>query len=269
MIRRFKITNLAKSLLGKAPLPFLSSAIQLSSYSQQNNLSTLAFSSRFGMSTHVLHKNLIKSNYEGPGFYIEQLFTGCLAIYSYYIESGDDCFLVDPLFDVSEYNSLIKSRGKTLKGIFISHYHADYLSGQHELQKQHKCKIYMGPKSIATETVVTLKEKEVITLGKVKLECWHTPGHTEESSCLVLINSDGKRDTIFTGDTVFLNEVGRPDLAVKTNLSASDLAGMLYDSLQKLKTLNDDIRIYPGHGSGSACGKSIGKGDFCSLGMQK
>ena len=176
---------------------------------------------------------------------------------------------MDPLFDISEYNQLIKARGKTLKGIFISHYHADYLSGQHELQKTHKCKIYMGPKSIATDTVVTMKEQERIKLGAVELECWHTPGHTEESSCLVLINSEGKRDTIFTGDTLFLNEVGRPDLAVKTNLTAADLAAMLYESLQKLKTLNEDIRIYPGHGSGSACGKSIGKGDFCDLQTQK
>lgn len=170
---------------------------------------------------------------------------------------------------MAEYNSLITSRGKKLKGIFISHYHADYLSGQHELQKKYQCKIYMGPRAIPTDTVVSLKDKETISLGKVKLECWHTPGHTEESSCLVLVNSEGKRDTIFTGDTLFLNEVGRPDLAVKTNLSAADLAELLFDSLQKLKTLNDDLRIYPGHGSGSACGKSIGKGDYCSLGTQK
>jgi glyoxylase-like metal-dependent hydrolase (beta-lactamase superfamily II) len=176
---------------------------------------------------------------------------------------------VDPLFDVGEYNAIIKARGKKLKGIFVSHYHADYLSGQYELQKTHQCKIYMGPKAIPTDAVVSLKDKEAISLGKVKLECWHTPGHTEESSCLVLVNADGKRDTVFTGDTLFLNEVGRPDLAVKSNLSASDLAALLYESLQKLKTLNDDIRIYPGHGSGSACGKSIGKGDFCSLGTQK
>ena len=127
--------------------------------------------------------------------------------------------MVDPLFDIAAYNSLIESRGKTLKGIFITHYHADYLSGQNELSKIHKCKIYMGPESIPIETVATLNDKENISLGKIKLECWHTPGHTEESSCLVLVNADGKRDSIFTGDTVFLNEVGRPDLAVKTNLS--------------------------------------------------
>lgn len=127
----------------------------------------------------------------------------------------------------------------------------------------------MGPKSVAAEGVVTLKDKERIRLGNVTLECWHTPGHTEESSCLVVVDNTGRNDTIFTGDTLFLNEVGRPDLAVKTNLTAENLAELLYDSLQKVKTLNDDIRIYPGHGSGSACGKSIGKGDFCSLGTQK
>jgi len=127
----------------------------------------------------------------------------------------------------------------------------------------------MGPKANATENIVVLKDKETIPLGKVKLECWHTPGHTEESSCLVVIDENGKRDTIFTGDTVFLNEVGRPDLAVKTDLTAEDLAKLLYESISKLKTLNDDIRIYPGHGSGSSCGKSIGKGDFCTLGKQK
>jgi len=106
-------------------------------------------------------------------------------------------------------------------------------------------------------------------LGNIKFEVWHTPGHTEESSCLLLIDKNGKRNSLFTGDTVFLNEVGRPDLAVKTNLSAADLASMLFDSLQKLKTLEDNIRILPGHGSGSACGKSIGKGDSCNLGTQK
>jgi glyoxylase-like metal-dependent hydrolase (beta-lactamase superfamily II)/rhodanese-related sulfurtransferase len=268
MIRRLKVGTLAKSLLGKTPQFAALASFNLLSSPQPNNFGLLK--NVFPMSTQAFqHKNTIKSSYEGSGFYVEQLFTGCLAIYSYYIESGNECFLVDPLFDISEYNELIKSRGKQLKGIFISHYHADYLSGQHELQKQHKCKIFMGPKSIATDTVVTMKEKERIKLGSVELECWHTPGHTEESSCLVLINSEGKRDTIFTGDTIFLNEVGRPDLAVKTNLSAADLASMLFDSLQKLKTLNDDLRIYPGHGSGSACGKSIGKGDYCSLGTQK
>ena len=164
---------------------------------------------------------------------------------------------------------LIKERKKKLKGIFISHYHADYVSGQHELQKMFGGKIYMGPKSLPSETIHTMKDGEKIQLGGISLECLHTPGHTEESSCLVLHDSKGKRDTVFTGDTVFLGEVGRPDLAVKTNLTSEDLASMLYDSLQKIKALPDDIRIYPGHGAGSSCGKSIGAGDFCTLGTQK
>jgi glyoxylase-like metal-dependent hydrolase (beta-lactamase superfamily II) len=113
--------------------------------------------------------NVVKSSYEGPGFHVQQLYTGCLAIYSYYIESGNDCFLVDPLLDSQQYKDLIATRRKTLKGIFISHYHADYVSGQYELQKKYNCKIYMGPTSIPTETVVSLKDKETVNLGKVKL----------------------------------------------------------------------------------------------------
>ena len=127
----------------------------------------------------------------------------------------------------------------------------------------------MGPKAKETDVVVSLKDKEQMKLGNITLECWHTPGHTEESSCLVVLDDTGKRDTIFTGDTLFLNEVGRPDLAVKPDLTAADLANLLYGSLQKLQSLNDDLRIYPGHGSGSSCGKSIGSGDFCTLGTQK
>jgi hydroxyacylglutathione hydrolase len=179
--------------------------------------SSLTTSLTYGLSQPApQHKSVIKSSYEASGYYVEQILTGCLAIYSYYIESGDECIIIDPLFDTDHYNTLIQSRGKKLKAIFSSHYHADYVSGQYELQKKHGCKIYMGPKAHANENIVVLKDKEVIQLGKVKLECWHTPGHTEESSCLVVIDENGKRDTIFTGDTVFLNEVGRPDLAVKT-----------------------------------------------------
>jgi hydroxyacylglutathione hydrolase len=154
-------------------------------------------------------------------------------------------------------------------GIFSTHYHADFVSGKYDLQKQHKCKIYMGPKAAAGEGLAILEDKATLKVGNITLECWHTPGHTEESSCLVVIDSKGKRDTVFTGDTVFLNEVGRPDLAIKTNLTAENLAEMLYDSLQKFKNLDDNIRIYPGHGSGSSCGKAIGAGDFCTVGNQK
>ena len=115
------------------------------------------------------HKSVIKSSYEGSGYYVEQILTGCLAIYSYYIESGDECIIIDPLFDVDHYNTLIKSRGKKLKAIFSSHYHADYVSGQYDLQKRHGCKIYMGPNARANENITVLKDKEVIQLGNVKL----------------------------------------------------------------------------------------------------
>lgn len=106
-------------------------------------------------------------------------------------------------------------------------------------------------------------------MGDIELKLIHTPGHTEESSCLLMSDSEGQQSALFTGDTMFLNEVGRPDLAVKSNLTARDLAHLLYSSLQKIKKLNNDVRIYPGHGAGSSCGKSIGKGDFCTLGIQK
>ena len=220
-------------------------------------------------SQYTNHQNQFKSTYDGNGFRLQQIFTGCLAIYSYYIESGDDCFIIDPLFDIKEYLDLISQRGKTLKGIFLTHYHADYVSGQHALIKKLGGQIFMGPNSVASDTVHSMKDGEVIKLGNITLECLHTPGHTEESSCLILNDAAGKKDAAFTGDTVFLNEVGRPDLAVKTSLTKEDLAGMLFDSLQKIKKLPDSLRIYPGHGAGSSCGKSIGAGDFCNLGTQK
>lgn len=164
--KQLKLTQIANILFKTSPAATNTAFMTTSTYKP----SPMTFSPKYDFSTHAIHhKNVIKSNYEGKGFYVEQLFTGCLAIYSYYIESGNDCFLVDPLFDIAEYNEIIKSRGKTLKGIFISHYHADYLSGQHELQKQHNCKIYMGPHSIASETVVSLKDKDKIQLGKISL----------------------------------------------------------------------------------------------------
>ena len=129
----------------------------------------------------------------------------------------------------------MKKRGKTLKGVFLTHYHADYIAGHLEIQKKYKCDIYMGPSALDSFNIKVLKDNEVIKLGNVTLRLLHTPGHTEESSCMMLIDSNGKAQTIFTGDTLFLNEVGRPDLAVKTHLTAEDLGNKLYDSLQKLK----------------------------------
>lgn len=164
----------------------------------------------------------------------------------------------------------MKKRGKTLKGVFLTHYHADYIAGHIEIQKKYNCNVYMGPTALDNFNIKVLKDNEEIKIGSIKLQLIHTPGHTEESSCLMLHDSNGKAQVIFTGDTVFLNEVGRPDLAVKTNLTAEDLGKMLFDSLQKLKKIvPGDVRIYPGHGAGSSCGKNIGKGDFCTMETQK
>ena len=127
----------------------------------------------------------------------------------------------------------------------------------------------MGPTALDNFGVKVLKDNEKITLGDITFQLIHTPGHTEESSCLLMYDKNQTQTCIFTGDTMFLNEVGRPDLAVKSNLTVRDLASMLYNSLQKLKSLNNQIRIYPGHGAGSSCGKAIGKGDFCHLEKQK
>lgn len=131
---------------------------------------SLTYKNQFLMSSQYQHhKNLFKSTYEGNGFHLEQIFTGCLAIYSYYIESGDDCFLIDPLSDIQEYTEIIAERKKNLKGIFITHYHADYVSGQNELQKKFGGKIYMGPNSISSETLHTMTDGEKIKLGNVTL----------------------------------------------------------------------------------------------------
>lgn len=164
---------------------------------------------------------------------------------------------------------MLKSRGKKLKGVFLTHYHADYIAGHLDLQKKYGGEIYLGPKALSSFGIKVLKDGDVVSVGQIKLRLLHTPGHTEESSCIVLSDSENKEQCIFTGDTVFLGEVGRPDLAVKTNLTSKDLAGLLYDSLQKIKKLDDSLRVYPGHGAGSSCGKNISKGDFCSLGTQK
>lgn len=137
------------------------------------------------------------------------------------------------------------------------------------MQKKYGGEIYLGPKALSSFGIKVTSDGQEIKLGTITLKVIHTPGHTEESSCVLLIDENGKSQCLFTGDTVFLNEVGRPDLAVKTDLTSKDLAGMLFDSLQKIKKLDDNIRIYPGHGAGSSCGKNIGKGDFCDLQTQK
>lgn len=201
------------------------------------------------------------------GYYVAQIKTADLAIFSYYVESNKEAILIDPTLDTSLYKDIIAKRHSTLKYVLLSHYHADYLSGH----TQFNVPIVMGPhakREVNTFQIQEFKDGEEIALGHVKVRVIHTPGHTPESSCFLLV--DGCQDQcIFTGDTVFLGDVGRPDLAVKSGESNEDQAAVLFDSIQKIKALDGNVRIYPGHGSGSSCGKAIGTGNFCNVEKQK
>lgn len=213
--------------------------------------------------------NSLVSEYEGAGFYVAQFKNSDLAIFSYYIESDKQVVIIDPTLDIKVYEEILAKREATLKSVFLTHYHADFISGHLEFKVQ----ITMGQGSKIDSSrydVVELKDGEVFTLGSISLKAIHTPGHTPESTTFVLIDSQNQEVAIFTGDTLFLGDVGRPDLATSQNVTKVDLAGYLFDSLQKLKKLSDDLRVYPAHGSGSACGgKKIGDGNFCTLGKQK
>lgn len=202
---------------------------------------------------------------------MEQLMTACLSLYSYYIESNGEAAIIDPIAEVDSYVEILKERKTKLKYIFLTHFHADYVAGHLELQRRFKgCEIVMGPKAVTDAYKVTVAEDgQQFKIGTIDIKVLHTPGHTEESSCFLLLNEDHRAEALFTGDTMFINEVGRPDLAVKSGLTSKDLAYLLFDSLEKIKKLPGHTKIYPGHGAGSACGKNIGKGDFCLLETQK
>lgn len=201
--------------------------------------------------------------------YIQQLYTNCLAEAAYYIESNGEAAIIDPLREVEPYLELAKSRNAKIKYIFETHFHADFVSGHIDLAKLCGAKIVYGPGAKANYEIHAAADGEIFELGAVKLKTLHTPGHTLESCCFILIDESGVEQAIFTGDTLFVGDVGRPDLAVKSDLSREDLAGMMYDSVQKLLTLKDEIVVYPGHGAGSACGKNIGKETSTTIGIQK
>ena len=201
---------------------------------------------------------------------IEQIYTGCLAEAAYYIQSEGEAAIIDPLRETAPYLDRANKDGATIKYIFETHFHADFVSGHLDLAKKTGAKIVYGPGAKANFDLYEAKDNEEFQLGKVKIRLLHTPGHTMESSCFLLIDENGKESALFTGDTVFIGDVGRPDLAVKTNLSKEDLAGYLYDSIHnKIMPLADDITLYPGHGAGSACGKNLGKETVSTLGEQK
>jgi len=202
--------------------------------------------------------------------FVEQLYTGCLAEAAYYIESNGEAAIVDPLRETEPYVKMAKERGAKIKYILETHFHADFVSGHLDLAKETGAKIVYGPTAKPNFDAYVAKDDEVLALGDVQIKVLHTPGHTMESSTFLLIDEKGKNQGIFSGDTLFIGDVGRPDLAVKTDLSREDLAAHLYDSLQnKILVLEDDVMVYPGHGAGSACGKNLSKETTDTLGNQK
>ncbi|WP_426327532.1 MBL fold metallo-hydrolase [Pedobacter sp. R-06] len=201
---------------------------------------------------------------------IEQIYTGCLAEAAYYIESNGEAAIIDPLREVGTYLKKAEKAGATIKYIFETHFHADFVSGHVDLAEKSGAEIIYGPTAKTEFKSHIAKDGEQFKIGNVTMTTLHTPGHTLESTTYLLSDEDGKDHCIFSGDTLFIGDVGRPDLAQKGHLTMEDLAGMLYDSLnEKIKPLADDVIVYPAHGAGSACGKSMSKETFDTLGHQK
>ncbi|WP_316850315.1 MBL fold metallo-hydrolase [Pedobacter agri] len=201
---------------------------------------------------------------------IEQIYTGCLAEAAYYIESNGEAAIIDPLREVGTYLKKAEKAGATIKYIFETHFHADFVSGHVDLAEKSGAKIIYGPTAKTEFESHIAKDREQFKIGNLTITALHTPGHTLESTTYLLTDENGKDHCIFSGDTLFIGDVGRPDLAQKGNLTMEDLAGMLYDSLnEKIKPLADDVIVYPAHGAGSACGKSMSKETFDTLGHQK
>jgi glyoxylase-like metal-dependent hydrolase (beta-lactamase superfamily II)/rhodanese-related sulfurtransferase len=204
---------------------------------------------------------------------IEQIYTGCLAEASYYIESNGECAFIDPMREPAPYIERAEKDHAKVKYIFETHFHADFVSGHVDLAKKTGGKIVYGPTEMPTGFEKTVaKDGEIFKLGNITLEVLHTPGHTMESTCYLLRDENGKEVALFTGDTLFIGDVGRPDLAQKViaDLTQDKLARHLYHSLRnKIMPLADDIMVYPNHGQGSACGKNMSKETFDTLGNQK
>lgn len=204
---------------------------------------------------------------------VEQIYTNCLAHGAYYIENNGEAAIIDPLREVQPYIDLAESREAKIKYVFETHFHADFVSGHIDLAKRTGAEIVYGPTEMEMGFEATVAEdNQEFALGDLKIRVLHTPGHTLESSCYLLLDENGKMTSIFTGDTLFIGDVGRPDLAQKViaDLTQEKLASMMYDSLHnKIMPLDDDIIVYPGHGAGSACGKNMSNETSDTLGNQK
>ena len=201
--------------------------------------------------------------------FIKQLYTGCLSEAAYYIESEGEAAIIDPLRDIDEYIALAKERNADIKYIFETHFHADFVSGHLDLSKQTGAPIIYGPGAKTNFKVHNSKDGEIFKLGKISFEVLHTPGHTLESACYLLKDENDKAHALFTGDTLFVGDVGRPDLS-SGNMSSEELAGIMYDTIQnKILPLADDVIVYPAHGAGSSCGKNLGPNTFSTIGEER
>lgn len=201
--------------------------------------------------------------------FVKQLYTNCLSEAAYFIESEGVAAVIDPVRDIDVYLDLARERNATIKYIFETHFHADFVSGHLDLAKATGAPIIYGPDAVTNFPVTVAKDGQKFSIGNLILEVLHTPGHTLESTCYLLFDENGKPYSIFTGDTLFVGDVGRPDL-FSGNLSKEELAGMLFDSLNsKIKGLPDDVIVYPAHGPGSSCGKNLGPETFSTIGDQK
>ena len=203
---------------------------------------------------------------------VEQIYTGCLAEAAYYIESNGEAAIIDPLRETKPYIERAERNGARIRYIFETHFHADFVSGHIDLGKKTGATIVFGPTAAPGYEAYVAKDGEEFQLGNIKIRVLHTPGHTMESSCFLLIDEQGKENSIFTGDTLFIGDVGRPDLVqkVKAEITPQILAGHLFDSLRhKIMPLADEVIVYPGHGAGSACGKNMSRETTDTLGHQK
>jgi len=201
---------------------------------------------------------------------IEQIYTGCLAQGAYYIESNGEIAIIDPLRETQQYVDKANAENGTIKYIFETHFHADFVSGHVDLAKKTDATIVFGPSATTSYKAHIATDNEEFKIGNITIKVLHTPGHTLESATFLLIDENGNNHAIFSGDTLFLGDVGRPDLAIKSDLTKEDLAGMLFESLRnKIMPLADEVIVYPAHGAGSACGKNLSKETVGTIGDQK
>jgi len=198
------------------------------------------------------------------------MYTECLAEAAYYVESDGVAVIIDPMREWEPYVEKARERGATIKFIFETHFHADFVSGHLDLARETNARIVFGPTAETSYDIHSAKDGEEFNVGNIRLRVLHTPGHTLESSCFLLIDEKGENHALFTGDTLFINDVGRPDLSVSTDLTREELAKMLYHSVHsKIMPLQDSVIVYPAHGAGSACGKNLGTERWDTLGHQK